>query len=233
LDEEVIEEHERALQRRTYPVKHADGVHDLLLSIGDLTIDEITERASPPEEAAAWVRSLERDRRIVAVKIKGKARYIAAEDVGRFRDALGISPPVGIPAAFLEPVSDPLGDLVARYARTHGPFVEGDLKERFGIGLGTIEASIARLVRAGRIVEGAFLPHGRTRELCDAEVLRALRRKSLARLRREIEPVDAAAYARFLLEWQGVTRPRRGHDALSEVIAQLQGCPIAASALES
>ncbi len=232
LDAEVIEEHERALQRLTHPARHLDAIHDMLLSIGDLNLEELRARTCPPESAEPFLRELQQARRVLSVRICAETRFIAAEEMARFRDALGIAPPRGVPAAFLEPPKDPLGDLVARWARTHGPFVPQAIANRFGIGVAAIDDVIGRLVRAGRLVEGAFLPHGHSRELCDAEGLRALRRKSLARLRREVQPVDAAAYARFLLDWQGVTRKRSGIEGLLEAIGQLQGCPIPASVIE-
>ena len=189
---------------------------------------------SPPEAAAHWLRRLVAERRVVAVTIAGEARFAAAEDAARLRDALGVPPPPGLPEAFLEPVADPLGDLVSRYARTHGPF-------RVGRPRGALRPSgrpDPRRRSSGspeedRVVEGEFLPGGRTREWCDAEVLRSLKRRSLAKLRREVEPVEPAAFARFLLEWQGVTRPRAGLDALLSVVEQLQGAAIPASVLET
>jgi ATP-dependent Lhr-like helicase len=233
LDLEAIEAHVATLQRLDRPAKHADGVHDLLLSLGDLSLAELEARCAPPGNAGAWTAVLEKDRRIARVKIAGEPRFIASEDVGRYRDALGIVPPRGMATAFLEPVEDPRGDLVARYARTHGPFMPREVANRFGVGLGGLEASLDRLMRAGKLVDGAFLPHGRGRELCDAEVLKAVRRKSLAKLRREVEPVDAAAYARFISEWHALSSKRRGHDALIETIGQLQGCPLVMSELDT
>ncbi len=243
LDAEVIDEHERGLQRLVYPVKHPDGVHDLLLLVGDLSIDELRLRCDPQSAAETWIAELVAARRVIELRI-GRAtssgrsagerpvRYAAAEDVGRFRDALGIMPPRGMPAAFLEPVADPLGDLVRRYARTHGPFRVDDLVNRFDVPTASVEPVIARLTRAGTFVEGAFRPGGHGSELCDAEVLKALRRRSLAELRREVEPVDPEAFARFLPHWQGVARKARGADALLAVIGQLEGCPLPYSALE-
>jgi ATP-dependent Lhr-like helicase len=138
-----------------------------------------------------------------------------------------------VPDAFLEPVPTPLDDLVLRYARTHGPFTIDAVAARFGASEAAIDAAAGRLLRAGRLVEGAFLPHGRGRELCEAEVLAALRRKSLAKLRRAVEPVDAAAFARFLPEWQGIASRARGPDALLSAIAQLEGAPLVASTIDA
>ena len=132
---------------------------------------------------------------------------MAIEDVARLRDGLGAAPPVGVPQAFLEPVADPVGDLLARYARTHGPFLAGDPARRLGLGVAVVEQTLARLEAAGRVVQGEFRPGGSGREWLDAEVLRRLRRRSLAALRREVEPVPTEAMARFLQAWQGVGRP--------------------------
>ncbi len=233
LDAEVLESHVRSLQRLDRPAKHADGIHDLLLSLGDLSPAEIEARAEPRDQAPGWVQTLERDRRIASVTLAEEKRYIASEDVGRYRDAIGTVPPAGMPDAFLESVESPLGDLVLRWARTHGPFVPSAVVARFGLSVETVEGALERLTQSGKLVEGAFLPKGRGRELCEVEVLRAIRRKSLARLRREVEPVEAAAYGRFVLEWQAVTNRRRGHDALLETVGQLQGCPLAVSLLDT
>ena len=233
LDADVIEEHERTLQRLVHPVKSADALHDLLRLLGDLSREEIDARVEPQGGAAAWLDALVVERRIIAVKIAKQLRFAAAEDAGRLRDALGIVPPRGLPAAFLESTARPVADLVARYARTHGPFRANDVAARFGLGLVTVEQALADLMREGRVVTGEFLPDGEGREHCDVEVLAALRRKSLARIRKTVEPVDAAAYARFLIDWSGVGQKRRGPDALLASIAQLEGAPLVASALES
>jgi ATP-dependent Lhr-like helicase len=233
LDAEVIEEHERWLQRLTRPAGHSDAVHDLLLSVGDLTLEELRARCTPREEADGWIQSLLRAGRAVGVRVGGQERYAAVEDSGRLRAALDVAVPVTVPAALLEPPVTPMRDLVSRYARTHGPFVSHDVASRLGAERSAVEREIAALVREGRLVEGAFLPGGSTRELCDRDVLDAVRRKSLARLRRAIEPVDPRALARFLPEWHGVPRKRRGRDALLAVVAELEGCPLVASSLES
>ena len=233
LDAEAIEEHERYLQRLVHPAKHADGVHDMLLALGPLSEAEVRARAMPSDAAPGWLRELVKERRVVPASIGGNARFAAAEDTARLRDALGFVPPRGLPDAFLEPVARPLEDLVLRYARTHVPFPAATLATRLGLAISTTEQVVDRLVREGRLVSGEFLPHGAGRELCDPEVLSALRRKSLAKLRREVEPVDADAYARFLVEWQGLTRKRRGPDALLAVVAQLEGAPLVASTLDA
>ena len=234
LDAEVIEEHERGLQRLTRPAPHGDGVHDLLLAVGDLSLEELRERCVPAEQASGWARELVRAGRIIPVRIAGGERFAATEDAARLRDALGTALPRGLPPALLEPsVAPALRSLVARYGRTHGPFVAGDVAARLGVAVAEVEAEVAVLLRDGRLVEGAFLPGGSTPELCDRDVLDAIRRKSLARLRRAIEPVEARALAAFLPEWQGLAAKRRGRDALLAVVSELQGCPLVASSLET
>ncbi len=235
LDAEAITETALALQRLDgrRSAESPDGLHDLLLSLGDLSAAEIQRRSSPPEAAPGWIAGLERERRIFAVSIAGERRFVAAEDAARLRDALGIAPPRGLPAALLEPVADPLGDLVSRYARTHGPFRVEDLAARFGLGTAPMRTALDQLAAAGRVACAMITPGRRVHEWCDAEVLRSLKRRSLARLRREVEPVEPAALGRFLLEWHGLNRPRAGADALLSVVEQLQGAPLPASVLEA
>ena len=140
------------------------------------------------------------------------------------RDALGTAIPVGVPEAFTEPVKDPLGDLVSRYARTHGPFQPADVAARLGLGVAVVGAALARLATAGRVVQGEFRPDGVGSEWCDAEVLRSVRRRSLAALRKEVEPVPPAALARFIPSWQGVgSRSTRGVDGVLRAVEQLAG----------
>ena len=230
LDRDSIDQHERFAQRLDRRAKHADGLHDLLLALGDLSGGELAERCEV--DPAPLLQDLARQRRVFPVTLAGEQRWVAAEDAARVRDALGIPPPAGLPHELLEPVKDPLGDLVSRWARTHGPFRSEDLAVRWGVGPAVIRAALERLAEAERVFEGEFLPGGRGREWCDAEVLKSLKRRSLARLRKEVEPVDPPALARFLAEWQSVTRPRRGLDPLLSILEQLQGAPLPASALE-
>ncbi len=227
LDPEAITETALALQRLDgrRSAESPDGLHDLLLALGDLSEAEVQRRSSPPEAAPGWIAGLERERRIFAVSIAGEQRFVAAEDAARLRDALGIAPPRGLPAALLEPVADPLGDLVSRYARTHGPFRVEDVAARFGLGTAPVRTALDHLAAAGRVACAMITPGRRVHEWCDAEVLRSLKRRSLARLRREVEPVEPAALGRFLLEWHGLSRPRAGADALLSVVEQLQGAP--------
>jgi ATP-dependent Lhr-like helicase len=234
LNSEVVEQLEAELQHlpERFHARSPDAVHDLLLRLGDLTRDELDARMTPDQRGVA-LPALEAARRAVPLSIGGERRFIAVEDSARYRDGLGTPLPPGLPESLLEPVADPLGDLVRRYARTHGPFTLGHLGSRYGLGAAMVEATLARLAAGGRIVEGAFRPGGHGREWCDADVLRTLRRRSLARLRHEAEPVDTASLGRFALAWHGVTRPRTGLDALLDVIEQLQGAPLVASLVET
>jgi ATP-dependent Lhr-like helicase len=235
LDSEAITLHEQQLQKleATHPVRHADGLHDMLLALGDLTEAEIARRSVAGELVSGWLDELRLERRIITVKIGGELRHAAAEDAGRLRDALGIVPPPGLPAAFLDTRPDPLEDLVSRYARTHGPFRTEDVATRFGLGVAPVRTALQKLAARDRLLEGEFLPGGQGREWCDPEVLRAIKRRSLAKLRKEVEPVEPAALGRFLIEWQEIGRKRSGLDSLLTVIEQLQGAPIPASVLES
>jgi ATP-dependent helicase Lhr and Lhr-like helicase len=233
LDGASIEAVEAELQLlpERYHARSADGVHDMLLRLGDLTASEIAARtvAGIADDA---LRVLGEARRVVEIAIAGEPRFVAVEHAARYRDALGVPLPSGLPAALLDPVPEALTDLVRRYARTHGPFAAGDIAARYAMPLGPIEAALAALTATGRLMEGAFRPGGRGREWCDAEVLRAVRRRSLARLRQEVEPVDAPALARFLTQWHGIGQTRGGLDALLDTIEQLQGVPLVASLLE-
>ena len=178
-----------------------------------------------PAEAPALVEDLIAERRAVRVRVGGEERVIAAEDAGRYRDALGVMAPAGLPDAFLEPVPDALRGLVARYARTRGPFHSHEPAARYDLPVGALEPLLGALETAGTLVRGELRPGGSGREWCDAEVVRRLRRASLAALRKEIEPADPTALGRFLPDWQRIDRPggARGTDALREVLAGLQG----------
>ncbi|MEV5707835.1 ATP-dependent helicase [Actinoallomurus sp. NPDC052274] len=233
LDPEVVAEADRELRRLT-PDRHArdrEGTADLLRELGPLSTDELVERGVDPH----WPAELEDARRAIRVRIGGVERWAAIEDAARLRDALGVPLPVGIPEAFLEPVADPLADLLSRYARTHGPFHAADAAARFGLGVAVVTDGLRRLAAAGRVAEGDFTPGERGTEWCDAGVLRMLRRRSLARLRAEVEPSPPEALARFLPAWHGITArgSLRGIDALVHAIEQLQGAAVPASALES
>jgi ATP-dependent helicase Lhr and Lhr-like helicase len=268
LDPAVIAEVERDLQHLSPSRRCRDleGVADLLRTAGPLTTQEVADRCTDGAAAGDWLTELAAARRGIQVRVAGQPMWAAIEDAGRLRDALGVPLPVGIPEAFTEPVADPLGDLIARYARTHGPFTADALAVRYGLGVAVVTLTLRRLTASGRVVEGEFLPAGQTAadgqlaaakgtEWCDAEVLRLLRRRCLARLRKEAEPVPPEVLARFLPAWHGIGPPgsagmtgaggstgsagstgsRRRADAGSvlEVLERLAGVPVPASALET
>jgi len=218
LDPEALGELELQLQYLTpeRAVRHADGLHDLLLRLGDLSPGEV--RARSAEDPDPWLAALTQDRRILQVSVGGETRFIAAEDASRYRDTIGIPLPPGVPDAFLERVADPVLDLVQRYARTHGPFRTGDVAARLAIGEATARPALAALVASGRVVEGAFRPGGSGGEWCDTGVLRTLRQRSLSKLRHEVEPVEPDAFARFTLAWHGLDAPRRDRSALFDTV---------------
>jgi len=237
IDAEVLADLELELQRLTdtRAARDADEVHDLLRLLGPLNRFEIEARMAvgTVDQLDAWLGRLTSELRVLAVTIDGEERYAAAEDAGRLRDGLGLAVPLGLPAAFVEATDDPLFELSARYARTHGPFLTAQLARRFGVGIDRFVPELTRLEAEGRIVRGEFRPGGVEREWCDSDVLRALRRRSLAALRREVEPVEGDALTRFLTRWQLVASTRRDPDALYEIVAQLQGAALPASVLEA
>ena len=252
LDPGILLEIEAQLQRLDPDrrVRDVEGTADLLRSLGDLTESEALQRGATPD----WLAELGRTRRAIEVRIAGQQRWIAIEDAGRVRDALGVALPVGVPEAFTEPVADPIGDLLLRYARTHGPFTATAVAHRFGLGIAVVTTALDRMTAQGALVRGELRPvelrpsssGGGGTEYCHAEVLRRLRRGSLARLRAEVEPVEQAALGRFLPAWHGIgawekssrepaqrlrSAPTPG-DVLGAV-EQLAGAPVPASALES
>ncbi|MEV4012077.1 ATP-dependent helicase [Nonomuraea angiospora] len=243
LDPDVISDTERELARLDRPLRDLEDLADLLRSHGPLLAPDVSVRGGDP----AWLQELQRSRRAIRVRIAGEEQWAAIEDAARMRDALGVPLPVGVPHAFLEPVADPLADLVARHARTRGPFHAGSAAARFGLGVAVVTDALRRLAASGRVVNGEFRPGGRGEEWCDAGVLRMLRRRSLARLRKEVEPVAPETLARFLPAWHGITgsgaagaaggrgasEAARAMDALVRSIEQLQGAAVPASALET
>jgi ATP-dependent helicase Lhr and Lhr-like helicase len=262
LDGDVLDAMERELQRLAPPpelaaprgggetveeaaTRHAasdrrardvDELHDVLRAVGDLTTDELAARATA--DPSDWIAQLLAERRAIEVRVGGEVRLAAAEDAARLRDAIGVALPPGLPQTFTDPVDDPLADLVGRFARTHGPFTVHACAARLHVPAERVEATLRHLERGGRVLPGEFRPGGAGREWVDAEVLRRAKRRSLAALRREVEPVEPAALGRFLPAWHGVRGAagvgvRRGLDALVDVVAQLQGAPIPASVLET
>ena len=245
IDPDALARVEDDLQRRS-PLRQAtgaDALHDVLRGLGDLSPHELRERVLPELDAEAMLAALERERRALRVRVGGEERAIAADDAGLYRDALGVPPPAGLPAAFLADVPDALARLVERFARTHGPFTGAQLRERYGV---DASAVLRELERGGTLARGELRPGGNEREWCDVVVLRSLRRASLAALRKEIEPVGARALAAFMPTWQGVDRYRRpdparreedsqllaGAERLRETLVPLQGLALPAAAWE-
>jgi ATP-dependent helicase Lhr and Lhr-like helicase len=233
LDRSAIDEVEAQLQslEPDYYARHADGLHDLLLKLGDLTHVEIGARSVSPEVAAA-ISDLVRTRRAVQVRISGDARFVPVEYAARYRDALGTPLPPGLAGTFLEPVPDPMAAIVRRYARTHGPFTTAEVATRYGVAASEIDTALRKLHNESRLLEGEFRPGGVHREWCDPDVLQQIRRKSLARLRREVVPAEQHVFARLLARWQGTVAPRRSIDALLDAIEVLQGADLIASDIE-
>ncbi len=237
IDRDVLEELELSLQHLApaRAARSADALHDALVRLGDLTPEELVARSVVGAPVGEWLARLERERRCVSAAVAGETRVIAAEEAGRYRDALGVVPPPGLPEAFLAPERDALVQLVRRYARTHGPFVTADIATRFGVAAAAIAQALRELVDAGTVVEGEFRPGAVGVDWCDAGVLRTLRQRSLARVRREVEPVEQSAFGRFALAWHGLDpAPRpRGRAALLEALERLEGAWVPASDLES
>ncbi len=240
LDPGVLAALEAELQRTAegWRASTVEGAEDLLRWLGPLTADEVAERfdsADGPDglDAPGAVAALLDQRRAIPVVVAGRPVVAAPDDAARLRDALGVALPPGLPAAFTDPVAEPLVDLVSRFARTHGPFLTGAVADGLGIDEGRCRAALEELERQGRVVRGEFRPDGVEREWCHAEVLRVLRRRSLAALRSEVEPVDPEVLARFLPAWQHVGSNRGSIDALADVITTLQGAALPASMLET
>ncbi len=257
LDPDVLADVELELQcvadgRRA---RSADELHDVLRKVGDLSPTEIDLRCAVRADRAgdgtrsspaggaddagggladqAWLAVLLAERRAIEISVGGETRFAAAEDAARYRDALGCSLPLGLPMAFTDPVARPLEELVGRYARTHGPFVAADVARRFGAPAERIAGALAALEGDGRVVVGEFRPGGVSREFCDVDVLRQLRRRSLAALRREVEAVEQQALARFLPAWHNIPAERRGVEALVEALGVLSGTALVASTIEA
>ncbi|HVE76697.1 MAG TPA: DEAD/DEAH box helicase [Actinomycetota bacterium] len=231
IEEAALDELERELQRLSPDrrIRGIDDVHDALRAIGDLSRAELLQRGARDD----WLQELEDSRRILPIKVAGHERYIAAEDAAKFRDALGSPLPPGLPDAFLAHAPGAPIDLVSRFARTHGPFHPEDVSARLGLGVAVVAQSLRALESERRVVTGEFRPGGVGLEWCDTEVLRLLKRKSLAKLRKQIEAVPRETLGKFLPAWQSVGgHAGYGPDALYRAVEQLQGRAVPASALE-
>ncbi len=233
LDPAAIEEVVMRLQLldEEYHARHEDAIHDMLLRVGDLSEAEIAARSVNVNVSQALA-NLSGTRRLLRVRLAGETRYVPVEYAARYRDAFGAPLPPGLAEIFVQATNDPFGEIVRRYARTHGPFTAMDLAKRYALERTAIETTLHALHAQGKLLEGEFLPKGSHREWCDPDILQQIRRKSLAHLRREIEPVEQQTLARMLTRWQGVHVPRKGLDALLDAIEILQGTALLASDLE-
>jgi ATP-dependent Lhr-like helicase len=238
LDADVVAATGRQLQHLSADraARDAEGVADLLRLLGPLTEEEVAARAGGAD-VGGWLEGLRATRRALTVPFAGRSWWASVEDIGRLRDGVGAAVPLGVPAAFTEAVADPLGELLGRYARTHTPFTTAEAAARFGLGLRVAADVLGRLAADGRLVRGEFVAADLVagaggEQWCDADVLRILRRRSLAALRAQVEPVSTAAYGRFLPAWHHVSSPQSGIDGLVSVIDQLAGVRMPASALE-
>lgn len=228
LDADIIEALEAELQS-TDPERQATSPEqtvDLLRRLGDLSLEELQARTQG--DLAAWLESLSKARRIISMHIGGQARYLVVEDAALYRDAFGAMPPKGLPTSLLDHVERPLEQVFSRYARTHGPFTGHDLAQRYGMTKAQVDPTLRQLTARSRLLEGGFLPHGSSREFCDPEVLRKLRRRTLAKLRHQVAPVEAATMARFLQDWHSIG----GGGRLEDVVAALEGLPLSFKDLE-
>jgi ATP-dependent Lhr-like helicase len=230
LEPDAIDETAAHAARLLYPPKHPDELHDLLLLIGDLSIGELSARLSDARDAILG--PLLGTRRALQIRIAGEERVIAVEDAGRYRDAVGIMPPAGLPSAYLAAVDDPLSDLAMRYARTHGPFTAKELADRYALPEHKLRELLDRAVARGRLLRGELHPQKSGVTYCDSDVMRAIKRRSLASLRKQMEAVDGPTYARFLLKLHTIEESARGLDALRNALARLEGAPVDLAVLE-
>ena len=233
LDADVIDSVEADLQHLSDErrIRSMDALHDLLRDIGPLTTSAIQARTEQSAEAQTWIDALVSARRILSASIDGDQRYLVVEDVSRLRDSIGVQPPPGIPTEFLEPVPDPLGDVIGRYARTHGPFTARDAATGTGVAPAVVEEVLGRLSGENKVTSGAFRPGGKEQEWISVSVLNRLRRRSLAVLRQEVEAVESDKLGRFLPAWQSI--PGSNRSKIDDVLNQLQGVVVPASDLES
>jgi ATP-dependent Lhr-like helicase len=232
IDPLALAELEEELQhlRPEGRARDADGLHDLLRRLGAMNQDDIAARCAAG--ADGWLRSLAEQRRAAPVRIAGERFWIAAEDAGLYRDALGCVPPPGLPDAFLAPARDALEQLLRRYGRTHGPFPTAEAARGLALRAAQVEPVLRLLEGRGLLVRGEIRPGGVEPEWCDAEILRRLRRRTLARLRHAVAPVDAAALGRFLPAWHGIGDSLAGGDRLMEAVVQLEGLTVSWAQLD-
>ena len=233
LDADAIDGVEDRLQWRSdgRRARSPDGLHDALRVLGDLSFDEVRERCV--EDPKPWLDQLSKARAVSRVRVAGRDAWIALEDAGLYRDALGVQPPSGTPEAFLATVERPIPTLLHRWARTRGPFTVHEVAARFGWVASQAQEFLLGLEQDGRLRRGQFKPGGEGEEWCDPEVLREIKRRALAKLRGQVAPVPTATLAAFLPEWHGVTRAGRSTTALESALTKLQGLPLSIRDLET
>jgi ATP-dependent Lhr-like helicase len=250
LDPAAIDELELSLQGLAdgYHARHTDELHELLMRLGDLSLEELAARVEVRDEdahgdrisqAREWLASLQQQQRVILVRLVGEERAIAVEDAARYRDGLGAALPPGLPASLLAPADDPVHRLVARYASSRGPFTAEEVAQRYGLGAAVVMGILTDLAARGTLIEGALRPGGQGRDWCDAEILRIIRQRSLARLRRQVAPVPPEALAACIVEWQGAGKSAdepagaAAESLILDAVARLQGAPLLASTLET
>jgi ATP-dependent helicase Lhr and Lhr-like helicase len=236
LDAGVIDALEAELQclDPERQARHADGLHDVLRRVGDLSETEIRARFDEVETSAGdAIDALLRTRRAVRMRIGGEPRWVAMEDVALYRDSLGAPPPPGVPDAFLGPAAAPVEGLLGRFGRTHGPFATAAVATRYALPVAQVDTLLGAMAAQGKLLRGAFRPGGVDHEWCDPEILRRIKRRTLAKLRNEVAPVEGSVLGRFLPAWHGVGQGGRGRARLEEVLSQLEGVPLSFQELES
>jgi len=230
LDIGVIDQVEAQLQRTDVgrKARDAEEVHDLLRQLGHLSTDEVRDRATV--DPGPLLAELEGARRVLSIRLHGEKVWIAVEDAALYRDALGTALPSGVASVFLATVEKPVEGLLVRYARTHGPFATDDVAVRFGLVPAQAEVLLRAAAGEDRLLEGAFRPGGVQHEWCDPEVLRQIKRRTIAKLRGRVAPVTRDVLGRFLPAWHGVDGKKRV--SLEEAIEQLEGIPLGYRELE-
>lgn len=238
LDAEVIDEVERSLQclSAARRARHDDGLHDVLRRVGDLTETEIAARTDG--DHTGMLNALRASGRVVEISLRARdgaptqVRYIAIEDAALYRDGLAVTLPDGIPTSLLASRTGAVDELLSRFSRTHGPFTAQQVSERLPLSLAHVETLLRDLERAETLLSGGFRPGGDGTEYCHPDVLRRIKKRTLASLREQVAPVDAAVLGRFVPRWHRIGDRARGRAALEQAIVQLEGLPLSFAELE-
>jgi ATP-dependent Lhr-like helicase len=231
LDARVLEDFEVQMQRKAdgRRARDADELQDALRQLGHLTLEHARERTTVAPESL--LEELERSRRALRVRVAGEPAWIAVEDAALYRDALGTALPAGVPAVFLEPVTTPVEAILLRYARIHGPFHTRDVASHYGIPVAQTQLLLDAIANDARLQRGEFRPGGAGHEWCDPDVLRQLKRRTIAKLRGQVAPVARGVLGRFLPSWHGADG-KASHEKLEDVLARLEGVPLSYRELE-